>query len=364
MESRVSSAVDPRLPRPPIRVLVVDDSAIVRKVLMTLLSSEPAFTVTAAMDPIHALEQMSCARPDVILLDLDMPRMDGLTFLRRIMASDPIPVIICSALTGTGTDAAFAALSAGAVDVIAKPKLAAGGMLEEVKATLVHALRAAARARLCLPVDSPSPGDHRTGRSTAPGKRALLMREKIIALGSSMGGPEALKRILSVMPADIPGIVIVQHMPEGFTAAFARFLNDSARVEVREAVDGDIVTPGRAIVAPANQHMMIRRSGGSYVVSLFNGPKVRWHRPSVDVLFRSVAHAAGRHGVGVVMTGMGDDGAEGLLEMRKSGAVTISQDEPTSAVFGMPEAAIARGAACQVVPLFDIPRAILEAAEV
>jgi two-component system chemotaxis response regulator CheB len=297
----------------------------------------------------------------VIVLDLEMPRMDGLSFLRRIMAEDPIPVVVCSGLAGAGTEAALRAVEEGAVDVIAKPKLAVRDFLEESALQIVDAVRAAARARLPF-----RPSLVVQPRLTAdavlpPRQQRQALRvttDKVVAIGASTGGTEALRQILESLPPDAPGTVIVQHMPEVFTRAFADRLCRTCRIEVKEAASGDRVANGRALIAPGNRHSVLLRSGAHYVVDVREGPLVSRHRPSVDVLFRSVAQAAGPNAVGVILTGMGDDGAEGLLEMRRAGAATLAQDEASCVVFGMPKEAIERGAVEQVLPLSRMAAAI------
>ncbi len=346
----------------PLKVLVVDDSATVRQVLAAVLSEERGFRVTVAADPLIAMEKMKKSLPDVILLDLEMPRMNGLTFLRKLMADNPLPVVVCSSLTGPNTDGAIQALENGAVDVITKPQIGVRGFLEESAVQLEDAVRGAAAARLRKPL-RPRPvslegswTQERLPRLRESSKHS----ERIIALGASTGGTEALLHLFERMPADCPGIVAVQHMPEGFTAAFARRLDNSCEIEVREAADGDTVVVGRAYIAPGNRHMRVLRSGSTYFLEVRDGALVSRHRPSVDVLFRSVAEAAGAGAVGVLMTGMGNDGADGLLEMKQANAFTIAQDEATSVVFGMPREAIRRGAAEDVLPLHRIPGAIMQ----
>ncbi|HWT80689.1 MAG TPA: chemotaxis response regulator protein-glutamate methylesterase [Candidatus Methylomirabilis sp.] len=347
-------------------VLVVDDSAVVREVMGALLSQEEGISVITAPDPLIAMEKMKGMRPDVILLDLEMPRMDGLTFLRKIMAEDPIPVVVCSGLAGHGTEAALRALEEGAVEVIAKPKFGIRHFLHESALMLIDAVQGAAQACLrrrgLLPASSPS---LRTADAVLPPPRKSALTftsDKVVAIGASTGGTEALRVILEAMPPDAPGVVVVQHMPEGFTAAFATRLNQTCQIEVKEASRGDWVREGRALIAPGNRHTMLVRSGAHYAVEVTDGPLVSRHRPSADVLFRSVAQAAGPNAVGVILTGMGNDGATGLLEMRRAGAATIAQDEATCVVFGMPKEAISRGAVDEVIPLPQIPMAALRKA--
>ena len=345
----------------PIHVLVVDDSAVVRQFMAGLLTREPGMAVAVAADPLIALRKMAQQRPDVILLDLEMPRMDGLTFLRRIMRQDPIPVVVCSGHAARGTEAALRALDEGAVEVVAKPKLGVRDFLRDTSLILLDTIRAAAQARPRRRLVPPAP--RLTADAVLPPSRGPERRqpsEKIVAIGASTGGTEALRLILEAMPPDAPGIVVVQHMPELFTAAFARRLDECCRIEVREAASGDRVRRGRALIAPGNRHLMVVREGSGHAVRVSDGPLVCRHRPSVDVLFRSVAQTAGPYAVGVILTGMGDDGAQGLLEMQQTGAVAIAQDEASCVVFGMPKAAIAKGAVDAVLDLSLIPRAVLE----
>lgn len=338
------------------RVLVVDDSAVVRQALSGILG-RAGMQVESASDPILAHEKMRRARPDVIVLDVEMPRMDGLTFLRMVMREDPLPVVICSGLAAAGTDVALAALEEGAVEIVAKPRLGVKDFLEDSARRVVHAVRAAAQARIRARAPRPS-----TRAEPAPALAPRLLREtthKVVVVGASTGGTEAIRELLQAMPPDAPGIAIVQHMPEVFTAQFARRLDAICRIEVKEAEPDDRLAPGRALIARGNHHLVVRRSGAAYRVDVEEGPPVSLHRPSVDVLFRSAARSAGPNAVGVLLTGMGDDGAEGLLALREAGAHTIAQDEATSVVFGMPREAIARGAAREVLPLPRIPQALL-----
>ncbi len=349
--------------RRPLHVLVVDDSAVVRQAMTALLSRGPGMSVTVAADPLIAMDKMARARPDVILLDLEMPRMDGLTFLRKLMAEDPIPVVVCSGLTGEGTEAAIRAMEEGAVEIVTKPKLGVREFLHDSAVMLVDAVRGAARARVRrrAPV-LPAAEQRLTADAVLPRVRQPSLRitsDKVVAVGASTGGTDALRELLEAMPPDAPGLVVVQHMPEHFTRAFADRINRLCRIEVKEAASGDRVLEGRALIAPGNRHATLVRSGGHYAVEVIDGPLVSRHRPSVDVLFRSAARAAGPNAVGVIMTGMGDDGAEGLLEMKQAGAATIAQNEATCVVFGMPKEAIDRGAVDEVVPLPQIPQRLL-----
>jgi len=345
----------------------VDDSAVMRQGMTAILSRVPGTSVMVAADPIIAREKMKRARPDVILLDLEMPRMDGLTFLRELMASDPLPVVICSALTGGGTELALRALEEGALEVITKPRLGVQDFLEESATRLVDAIRAASEAHLRLPARRP-PAERPPSVPAAPPPPRLAAAarpatsDRVIALGASTGGTEALREVLEAMPEDAPGIVVVQHMPERFTRVFAERLDRTCRIAVKEAESDDQVVDGRALIAPGDRHLLIHRSGSHYVAEVRRGPLVSRHRPSVDVLFRSVAEAAGDSAVGAILTGMGDDGAAGLLAMKTAGAWTIAQDEQTSVVFGMPKEAIARGAVDEVLPLSEIGAAALRRA--
>lgn len=349
-----------------LHVLVVDDSAVVREVMASVLSQEPGMTVTAAADPLIAMDKMRRARPDVILLDLELPRMHGLAFLRKLMAEDPLPVVVCSGIADAGSGAALQALDEGAVDIVTKPKLRVREFLHESAVLLIDTVRAAAgahvgprRAPARRPASAPPA---KAAHPPSPGPLLAVTTDKVVAIGASTGGTEALRGLLEAMPPGAPGIVIVQHMPEGFTAAFAQRLNDICRIEVKEAADGDRIVAGRALIAPGNRHTLVRRSGAQYLVEVTDGPLVSRHRPSVDVLFRSAAQAAGSNAVGVIMTGMGADGAAGLLEMKRAGGSTIAQDEATCVVFGMPKEAIAAGGVDEVVSLPRIPEVILSRA--
>ena len=345
-----------------IRVLIVDDSALVRQTLTEVLSGDPEIEVIGtAGDPFVAAERMQDQVPDVITLDIEMPRMDGLTFLQKIMSQHPIPVIICSSLAEEGAASTLKALEYGAVDVIAKPRLGSKQFLQESRAILCEAVKSAAGARVRTrrPGYSVPPkltADAILSRASGP---MLETTEKVVAIGASTGGTEALRALLEVLPSDAPGIVIVQHMPEMFTRAFAQRLDSLCRISVKEAESNDTVLRGRALIAPGNHHVLLKRSGARYYVDLKDGPLVSRHRPSVDVLFRSAARYAGRNSVGVILTGMGDDGARGMLEMKQSGAPTIAQDEATSVVFGMPNEAIKRGAVDKILPLEAIAGSIL-----
>ncbi len=345
-----------------IRVLVVDDSAVVRQVMQSVLGADPKIKVSVAADPIIAFAKIEREAPDVVITDLVMPRMDGLTFLRKIMAESPLPVVVCSAVAHRRTHDAISALELGAVEVITKPKLGVRDFLHESAVMLLDVVHSAAQARLVttrlLPVEPRSTADAvLSPGSTHP---AQFTGDKIIAIGASTGGTEALRAVLQAMPAGCPGIVIVQHMPEMFTRAFAERLNKDCTIEIKEAADGDRIHAGRALIAPGNHHLLVRKNGSGCIAQVTDGPLVSRHRPSVDVLFRSVAQSVGSQAVGVIMTGMGNDGAQGLLEMRNSGAQTIAQDESSCVVFGMPKEAIARGAAVAIVPLRHIAERVLK----
>lgn len=349
-----------------IKVLVVDDSAVVRQVVTGILSDAPGMEVMAAVaDPLLAIERLRQQWPDVIVLDVEMPRMDGITFLRKIMQERPTPVVICSTLTEKGAKTTLEAMAAGAVSIVTKPKIGLKQFLSEAADEFVTTVRAAARAnvrRLVPRGDAPAVVARQNADAVlAPASpRAMVQTtERVVALGTSTGGTQALEEVLAALPRVTPGIVIVQHMPEKFTAAFAARLDKVCRISVKEAETNDRVVPGRALIAPGGRHLVLKRSGAQYFVEVIDGPLVNRHRPSVDVLFRSVAKAAGGNALGVVMTGMGDDGAAGLLEMRNAGARTIAQDEESCVVFGMPKEAIKRGGAERTLPLGAMAQEIL-----
>jgi two-component system, chemotaxis family, protein-glutamate methylesterase/glutaminase len=345
-----------------IRVLIVDDSAVVRQTLADVLSSDGEIEVLAtASDPFVASERIAEEVPDVITLDIEMPRMDGLTFLKKIMTQHPIPVVICSSLVEEGAQSALRALEYGAVDIIAKPRMGSKQFIEDSRIMLCQVVKSAAAARVSLlrpsaAVERKLTADAVLSRAT---KAMVETTEKVIAVGASTGGTEALRVFLEALPADAPGIVIVQHMPEMFTKAFASRLDTLCNITVKEAETNDSVLRGHALIAPGNHHMLLKRSGARYFVEIKDGPLVCRHRPSVDVLFRSAARYAGPNALGVIMTGMGDDGANGLLEMKQAGASTIAQDEATCVVFGMPHEAIKRKAVDRVLPLQAIAGAII-----
>ena len=344
----------------PVRVLIVDDSAVVRKTLSEILGADPDIQIMAtAADPYIAAERIREEAPDVITLDVEMPRMDGLTFLQKIMAQRPIPVVICSSLTEAAADTSLRALEYGAVDILTKPRLGAEGFFRENCEMLRDAVKAAAAAKLRKPLIVQRALTADAVLSRAEPTSMLRTTEKVVLVGASTGGTEALRLFLEALPADAPGIAIVQHMPEKFTTAFAQRLDGLCAISVKEAANGDAVLRGRALLAPGNQHLLLKRSGARYFVEVREGPPVCRHRPSVDVLFRSGARYAGRNAVGVLMTGMGNDGARGLFELKETGAATIAQDEATCVVFGMPHEAIKLGAAQQVLPIDRIARAVL-----
>jgi two-component system chemotaxis response regulator CheB len=345
----------------PLQVLVVDDSAVVRQAMTALLGGEMA--VTTAADPFIAMMKMECARPDVVVLDLEMPRMDGLTFLRKLMDESPMPVVVCSSLTtSSSSELTIRALQLGAVDVVMKPKVRLGETPSDSAIALLETIRGAAQARVGRVIDrGPAARRERAPAAVAKDAPPHTPHRHVIVAGASTGGTEVLRQFLDAMPADAPPTVIVQHMPERFTAAFARRLNETSAMEVREAAHGDIVRPGLALIAPGDRHISLVRQGASALtVALQDTPLVNRHRPSVDVLFSSAARTLGNLGVGLLLTGMGRDGARGLLEMRAAGARTVVQDEATSVVFGMPKAAIDLDAAMHVVPGQDVARTLLE----
>ncbi|MCR1795005.1 chemotaxis response regulator protein-glutamate methylesterase [Leptospira sp. WS58.C1] len=343
-------------------VMIVDDSAVVRQNLTTILTKDPNVSeIFTASDPIFALQKMQNYWPDVIVLDIEMPRMDGISFLKKIMAERPTPIVICSSLTQEGAAVTMEAFSSGAVDIISKPKLNVGGFLEESAETFLRIVQAASQSRISKlaisntskPLLTKNPIDHKLSADTT---------WKLVAIGTSTGGTNALETILTELPPLSPPIAIVQHMPEKFTAQFAKRLNSICQVGVKEAEQGDEIPPGRAVIAPGNRHMTIRMSGARFYVDLKDGPPINRHRPSVDVLFRSVSQQVGKNSVGIIMTGMGDDGARGLLEMKRSGAHTVAQDESSSVVFGMPKEAIELGAAEAILPLRRMASEILSKA--
>ncbi len=349
-----------------IRVLVVDDSALVRQTMSEVLASDPGIEVMAtACDPFQAVERMAEEVPDVITLDVEMPRMDGLTFLHKLMTQHPIPVIICSSLAEDGCETTLRALEYGAVDVLQKPKVGTRQFLSESRVRVCDAVRAAAGARpkkraLEIHVEPKLTADVMLAKARS--QAMLQTTERVIAVGASTGGTEALRVFLEALPANSPGMVIVQHMPEKFTNTFAQRLDSLCAVTVKEAEDDDTLVRGRVLIAPGNRHTLLKRSGARYYLEVKDGPLVCRHRPSVDVLFRSTARYCGKNAVGVILTGMGDDGAAGMREMKEAGAFTIAQDEATSVVWGMPAEAIKRGGVDRVLPLPLIAAEVLRAA--
>lgn len=348
-----------------IKVLIVDDSALVRQTLAEILSSDPQIEVMdSASDPYIAVEKLRRQIPDVITLDIEMPRMDGLTFLQKIMNQHPIPVVICSSLAEKNSDSTLKALEYGAVEIIQKPRLGTKKFLEESKAVICDAVKAAAAAKVRRIEERQQVEPKLTADAVIPKattKAMIQTTEKVVVVGASTGGTEALRSFLEAFPPDAPGIVIVQHMPEHFTAAFAKRLNGICRLSVKEAENNDTVIRGCALIAPGNHHMLLKRSGARYYVEIKDGPLVCRHRPSVDVLFRSAARYAGKNAVGIIMTGMGDDGARGMLEMKEAGAWTIAQDEKSCVVFGMPQEAIKLGGVDKILSLAAMAPEVLQA---
>ncbi len=354
-----------------IKVMIIDDSAFVRQTLTAILNQDPGIQViSTAADPVFAATKIPKNRPDVITLDLEMPRMNGLTFLKKLMSNFPIPVVVISSLTEKGGEMTLKAFDYGALEVITKPKLITREFFEESRILLCDAVKAAAQANIGKMHPGPAKLKQEKGQPVLTPKLSAdeilelsqigvsikNTTDKIIVLGASTGGTQAIETFLKSMPPDCPGIVIVQHMPEMFTKSFADRLNKLCRISVKEGVHGEIVTNGKAIIAPGNRHMLVAKTGARYSVEINDGPLVNRHRPSVDVLFRSAANCAGPNALGIIMTGMGDDGARGLLEMKNAGAFTIAEDESSCVVFGMPKVAISIGAASIVLPLDEIAK--------
>jgi len=345
-----------------INVLLVDDSAVVRQVLQAVLERDPNINVMgAASDPIFAMSRMAKQWPDVIVLDIEMPRMDGITFLKKIMSERPTPVVICSSLSIEGAKTSIQALEAGAISIVTKPQFGLKNFLEDSAAHLIQSVKMAAIANINnlrkKPAIKLAVNVDRIPQSTSDSLSKTT--ERVIAIGTSTGGTQALELVLSALPRTVPGIVIVQHMPEKFTEMFAKRLDSICDIRVQEAKNNDRVVPGLALIAPGGKHMVLKRSGAQYHVQILDGPRVNRHKPSVDVLFRSVAKFAGSNALGVILTGMGNDGANGLKEMNNLGAVTIAQDKESCVVFGMPKEAIALGAADKVLSLQLIPNEIM-----
>lgn len=353
-----------------IKVLVVDDSAVVRQVLTEQIKGMPGIELCGtARDPLYAMKMMEQQWPDVIILDIEMPRMDGITFLKKIMAEHPTPVIICSTLTERGAEVTMQAMSAGAVEIMTKPKIGLKGYLQESGRTLLETIRAAALARAGRGGHA-KPRHHDTKRvaeklsadailAKAPTTAMGTTTDRVVAIGTSTGGTQALEVVLTHLPATSPGIVVVQHMPEHFTAAFAARLDQICKVKVKEAENNDRVITGQVLIANGGKHLLLRRSGAQYRVEVKDGPLVSRHKPSVDVLFRSVANAAGPNALGIIMTGMGDDGAKGMLEMKNAGSTTLAQDEATCVVYGMPKEALKVGGVEEELPLELISEKII-----
>ena len=347
-----------------IKVLIVDDSALIRSILSEIINKQPDMEVVGtAPDPLVAREKIKALNPDVLTLDVEMPRMDGLAFLEKLMRLRPMPVVMVSSLTEKSSAITLRALELGAVDFVTKPKMDIRNGMQEYAEQLTEKIRIAAKARVSrLSGTQPAPRrpavDPKNNADVvlAAEQHAFTSTEKVIMVGASTGGTEALKEFLMALPADSPGILITQHMPETFTKTFAKRLDGLCTISVKEAEDGDRVLPGHAYVAPGNRHLLLQRSGANYTVQISDGPQVSRHRPSVDVLFRSAANCAGRNAVGIIMTGMGDDGAAGMLEMHRAGAYTLAQDEQSCVVFGMPKEAIALGGVDEVAPLHDLSR--------
>ncbi|MCF8002770.1 MAG: chemotaxis response regulator protein-glutamate methylesterase [Chromatiaceae bacterium] len=332
-----------------IKVLCVDDSALIRDLLTEIINSQPDMHVVAvASDPIMARDLIKQYNPDVLTLDVEMPRMDGLDFLERLMRLRPMPVLMVSSLTQSGSEVTLRALELGALDFVAKPSIGIRRGMIDYTEEIAEKIRAAAHSR-------PRRAPHRRDPPPTRLKAPMISSEKLLIIGASTGGTEAIRQVLEPLPASSPGILITQHMPGGFTRSFADRLDRLSQVSVKEAEEGERVLPGHAYIAPGDQHLKLARSGANYVVKLDDGPPVNRHRPSVDVLFHSAAEYAGRNAIGVILTGMGKDGAAGLLEMRNAGAPTIAQDEASCVVFGMPREAIALGGACEIMALDEIP---------
>lgn len=346
-----------------IKVMLVDDSAVVRQTLTAILDSDPEINVIeACADPFFAAKKLRTVRPDVMVLDVEMPRMDGITFLQKIMSQSPIPVIICSTLVGKGSGTTLKALEYGAVEIIQKPTVGTKKFLEEATVQLTDAVKAAAKVnlkRLTAKTKQITPKLTADAMLSSGGRAMTKTTEKVIVIGASTGGTEAIKSVLMAMPMDAPGIVIVQHMPEGFTASFAERLNELCDIKVKEAVDGESVLRGHALIAPGNKHTLLKRSGARYFVEVKDGPLVARHRPSVDVLFRSAARYAGSNIIAAILTGMGDDGAAGMKEMHDAGARTIAQDEASCVVYGMPAVAVKLGGIDKSLPLNKITESLV-----
>lgn len=350
-----------------IKVLIVDDSAVVRQVLTGLLDGVSGIKVIgAAPDPIFAMKRMESEWPDVIVLDIEMPRMDGVTFLKKLMSEHPTPVVICSTLTEKGAEVTMQAMSAGAVDIITKPKVNLRNFLQESKTNIIDVIKAAAGSRPRIIKSNPATPARVAANtdgvlSASPLKPMIQTTDRVVVIGTSTGGTQALEYLFTQLPRSAPPIVVVQHMPEHFTAAFAKRLDGICQVTIKEAAQNDRALPGLVLIAPGGKHMLLQRSGAQYRVDVKDGPLVSRHRPSVDVLFRSSAQSAGANAVGIILTGMGDDGAHGMKEMHDAGALTIAQDEASCVVYGMPKEAVKLGAVDGILPLSAIPQLIMQA---
>ncbi|OFZ65870.1 MAG: chemotaxis response regulator protein-glutamate methylesterase [Betaproteobacteria bacterium RBG_16_56_24] len=345
-----------------IRVLVIDDSALIRGVMKEIIDREKDMECVGAVpDPLVAREMIKSLNPDMLTLDVEMPRMDGLDFLERLMRLRPMPVLMVSTLTERGSDITFRALELGAVDFIAKPKMDIARGMEEYAAEITDKIRVVAQAHVKKKSGTPVIQEKFSADAILPSVAGRFSStEKLIVIGASTGGTEALKEVLTRLPADSSGVLVAQHMPEHFTKSFADRLNSLCRISVKEAEHNERILPGHAYIAPGHSHLLLDRSGANYIVKLDQGPPVNRHRPSVDVLFRSAANVAGANAIGIILTGMGKDGVQGLMEMKQAGSYTIAQDEASCVVFGMPKEAIAAGAVSEVLPLKNITHRILE----
>lgn len=345
-----------------LKVLVIDDSALIRSVMNEIINREKDMEcVGAAPDPLVAREMIKALNPDVLTLDVEMPKMDGLDFLERLMRLRPMPVLMVSTLTEKSSNITFRALELGAVDFVSKPKLDIARGMEESAIEITDKIRAAAQARVRKTPVAPLIQEKLSADAILPSVAGRYSStEKLIVIGASTGGTEAIKEVLVRLPADAPGILVTQHMPEHFTKSFAARLNTLCKISVKEAEHDERILPGHAYIAPGDSHLLLKRSGANYVIKLDQGPLVNRHRPSVDVLFRSTANVAGANAIGIILTGMGKDGVQGLLEMKQAGSYTIAQDEATCVIFGMPKEAIAAGAVCEVLPLQNIARRTME----
>jgi two-component system chemotaxis response regulator CheB len=343
-----------------IKVLIVDDSALIRSVMTEIINNQPDMEVVAvAPDPLVARELIKQTNPDVLTLDVEMPKMDGLDFLEKLMRLRPMPVVMVSSLTERGSEITLRALELGAVDFVTKPKMSIQSGMMEYAELITDKIRGASKARVRTMARTAPTSERAEDGTLPPVRNPLMSSEKLIIIGASTGGTEAIREFLVQMPSDCPGILITQHMPEGFTRSFAKRLDGLCKISVNEAAGGERILPGHAYIAPGHSHLLLARSGANYVTQLDQGPPVNRHRPAVDVLFRSAAVYAGKNAVGVILTGMGKDGAQGMLEMKTAGAYNFAQDESTCVVFGMPREAIAVGATHEVAPLQELPAKVL-----